>query len=224
MTCRLLALASSAAIVIAACGGEAESAPGGQAGAGACSPGLPPSRTISCVASFTPGDGAGFGQQEFPQVIYGEPKGLGTHQGSTDVLSLGKGGVIVVGFGVSSIVDEDGTDFVVFENAFYANDDPTKPFAELAEVSVSEDGATWKTFPCHSSGYPYDGCAGWHAVFANPAKGISPFDPDAGGDPFDLADIGVASARYIRIHDISNYGGAPSAGFDLDAAALLHAR
>ena len=40
----------------------------------------------------------------------------------------------------------------------------------------------------------------------------------AGGDPFDLADLGVKQARYIRIKDagVSSLG-KDSKGFDLDA-------
>jgi hypothetical protein len=175
------------------------------------------------VLWFHPGPGAGQGQDKLPEIIEGPPQGAGSSQGSTDVLSLGRGGEIAVGFGGGSIVDGDGPDFVVFENPFLVGGDPMNIFKELGEVSVSEDGQTWVPFPCAQAAYPYTGCAGWHPVLSNPDNGLSPFDPAAGGgDPFDLADIGVKTARFLRIRDVSNNGGAPSAGFDLDAAAIIH--
>jgi hypothetical protein len=176
------------------------------------------------VEVFHPAGGAGFGADRYPDVIYGEPYGEGTEGGSTDVLSLGKGGEIVVGFGGNAIVDGDGPDFIVFENAFFVGSDPTKPFAELGEVSVSEDGTNFVTFPCAKDAYPFEGCAGWRPVFANGELGVSSTDPDlAGGDPFDLSAIGLKKARFVRIRDVSNAGAAPSAGFDLDAAAIVNA-
>jgi hypothetical protein len=209
-------------IMTAAIGcGSADSEGGGRAGD--CALDAPPTTTISCVDSFTPGEAAGFGGDDFPAIVFGEPKGGGSHQGSTDVLSLGKGGSIVLGFGGTIIVDGEGDDFVVFENAFFANDDATKPFKELGEVSVSDDAATWTTFPCATATYPFVGCAGWNPVYANPDSGITSTDADAGGDRFDLATIGVASARFIRIRDVSGSGAEPTAGFDLDATAILRA-
>jgi hypothetical protein len=216
--------------------GSGGAAPEGDAGAlpTGCDPFAPPSRFASCVLSFEPGPGAGYGQKEYPEIVYGPPQGGGLYQGSTDVLSLGKGGRIAVGFGMNAIVDGPGVDFLVFENPFFTGGtgpdggpDGGAPeiFAELGEVSVSDDGETWTTFPCHSDAYPYTGCAGWNPVIADAKKNdISPFDPQqAGGDPFDLADVGLTHARFVRIHDISNYGGAPDAGFDLDAVAVVNA-
>jgi hypothetical protein len=206
--------------------GSAESHGGSTSGGGGddgCDPDAPASRYISCVLSFTPGPGAGHGQSTFPAIIEGPPHGEGTGKGSLDALSLGKGGEIAFGFGGGGIADGDGPDFVIFENAFLVGGNPENVFAELGEVSVSEDGVSWVTFPCKKDAYPYTGCAGWHPVIANPENGISPFDPAAaGGDPFDLADVGLASARFVKIRDISNYGSADTAGFDLDAAAVIH--
>lgn len=199
---------------------------GGDAGAlviPGCDAGAPPSRFISCVKAFTPGDGAGTGQDRFPEVIYGPPKGIGPKFGSLDVLSLGKHGEIVVGFGGNSIVDGDGPDFIVFENAFVLGGNPKNVFQEVGDVSVSQDGVAWTAFPCQRGAYPYTGCAGWHTVLSNPDNGISPFGvTKAGGDAFDLADLGVKNARFVRIRDLSDYGGAPNAGFDLDAMAIVN--
>lgn len=188
-------------------------------------------RFVTNVVSFTPGDCAGFGIPKMPGIAQGPPVGAGALAGSLDVVSLGVRGEIVVSFGSNAIVDGPGVDFIVFENAFYANGDPERIAADLGEVSVSDDGSTWKTFPCTRSAQPpYGACAGWHPVYSAPQSGASPVDPAvAGGDPYDLADVGVTRARYVRIRDV---GGATcpaeppkptNAGFDLDAIAIVNA-
>ncbi|MFM7199507.1 MAG: cell surface protein [Myxococcota bacterium] len=190
------------------------------------SPTPTPSPYVQAVDSFEPGEAAGFGQDLFPTIVYGPPVGGGVSQGSVDVLSLGLGGEIVLSFGILRVVDGDGPDFVVFENPFYITEGVS--YAEPAQVSVSLDGERWTSFPCALSAYPYEGCAGVTPVTANLELGISPLDPaQAGGDLFDLASIGVAEARYVRITDGGVVGvssTAPAAGFDLDAVALLHHR
>ncbi len=192
-------------------------------------------RFITEVVSFTPGECAGFGLLSMPGIVKGPPVGGSSDHGSLDVVSLGVKGEIVVAFTPNAIVDGPGVDFIVFENPFFAASDPSRPNAELGEVSVSEDGVTWKTFPCAPKNEsPYGACGGWHPVYSAPGNGISPFDPaTAGGDPFDLADVGLARARFVRIRDL--YAGAGTipcamqppktnkAGFDLDAVAIVHA-
>ncbi len=216
----------SSASVSGSGGSDGSGGSGGSGGAApiamGCDATAPATTLISCVESVALGPGAGFGQERFPEVVYGPPLGAGDHGGSTDVLSLGTGGVIVIGFGGNAVVDGEGADFIVFENAFLAG---TKPFKELAQISVSEDGATWTAFPCKQDALPYDGCAGWHPVYSNPSNTISPTDPAAaGGDVFDLATIGVKKARFIKIVDLGNIvGTAGTTGFDLDAVAVLHA-
>jgi hypothetical protein len=188
-------------------------------------------RLVTTVVSFTPGECAGFGAAKMPEIVEGPPVGGGTLAGSLDVVSLGTGGEIVVSFEPNAIVDGPGTDFLVFENPFLVGGDPNNPAAELGEVSVSEDGITWKTFPCvAASSPPYGQCAGWHPVLSAPGNGISPIDPSvAGGDPFDLADVGLATARYVRIRDMTSEpcpasSSKPSTnGFDLDAVAIVNA-
>lgn len=133
------------------------------------------------VVSFTPGPCAGFGQDKMPDIVKGAPKGGGGQRGSLDVLSLGVGGEIVVSFGQNAIVDGAGIDFLVFENVFFAQGDETKPNAEVGEVSVSDDGTTWKSFPC-AGAPPYDTCAGWHPTYASWDNGISPRDPVVAGE------------------------------------------
>ncbi|HTJ82312.1 MAG TPA: hypothetical protein VL400_11375 [Polyangiaceae bacterium] len=175
------------------------------------------------VVDVTYGPGAGFGQDAMPDIVLGPPQGGGNLQGSLDVLTLGNGGSIVLSVDPQTIVDGPGPDFMVFENAFYAGGDPSAPFAEIASVSVSDDGVTWHDFPCTATELPFDGCAGWHPVYANGADNdIDPHDPAlAGGEAFDLADVGLASARFVKIVDREDLDGAAGA-FDLDAIALAH--
>ena len=93
----------------------------------------------------------------------------------------------------------------------------------IGEVSVSEDGSTWSTFPCTAKEYPYGSCAGWRPVNATPNDPVDVAHPEkAGGDPFDLAEIGVARAKYVRIRDAHSERAAccGTAGFDLDAAPI----
>ena len=187
-------------------------------------------RFIVALESAEYGMCAGFGQAQLPTVIQGPPLGGGADHGSLDVLSLGTGGTVVVSFGANAIVDGPGPDFIVFENAFIAGAASSgEVFAEPGEVSVSDDGTTWKTFPCTATSAPYGACAGWHPVYSTPDNGISPFDTTkAGGDVFDLADLGITHAKYVRIVDKTTEAcpaqDPPNTnGFDLDAIAIVNA-
>ena len=183
---------------------------------------------ITHVESFTPGECAGFHADEMPGIVFGPPRGAGGQSGGLDVVSLGTGGTIVLSFDPIRIVDQPGPDFTVFENAFFAGGNPNRPFQEPAEVSISADGVAWLTFPCLVDG-GVTHCAGLTPVYSTPGSGISPTDPAvSGGDSFDLADLGATAIRYVRIHDVgtaacSGTGGPGSAGFDLDAIAVIHA-
>jgi hypothetical protein len=190
-------------------------------------------RFVTEVVRFAPGACAGFGAAQMPGVVEGPPEGAGTLQGSLDVVSLGTGGEIVLGFGDNAIVDGPGTDFIVFENAFYASGDPSQIASDLAEVSVSEDGETWSAFPCNAqaSTPPFGTCAGWRPVLSSSQNGISPFDATAaGGDAYDLAAVGVPRARFVRIRDLfttacpANGPRPTNYGFDLDAIAVVNAK
>lgn len=186
----------------------------------------PKTRFASSVESFKPGKCAGFGKDGLPNVVLGPPVGFGLMQGSTDVVSLGEGGEIVVSVAPNEIIDGPGPDFVVFENAFFVGGNPKKPYADLGEVSISEDGVTWFTFPCTAKEAPYGSCAGWHPVYSSPINDVSPLDPaNSGGDLYDIAESGMTKVRFIRIVDksvgscneeVDNFG------FDLDGVAVLH--
>jgi hypothetical protein len=170
------------------------------------------------VVSFKPGEDAGFGQDGYPNIVLGPPQGAGAGMGSLDVLSLGNRGEIVLELTLG-VVDGPGVDLLVFENPFGG-------FVETGVVAVSEDGQTWREFPCNptdsAGGYP--GCAGVKPVSSSPDNGISATDPAvAGGDGFDLATLGVARARFVRIRDSgANSYGFTSGGFDLDAIAVVN--
>ena len=95
-----------------------------------------------------------------------------------------------------------------------------------ATISVSDDGMTWYPFPCDLTDPPYPGCAGTQPTYSNPDNEIDATDPSvSGGNSFDLADVGLTVARYIRIAD-SGLGlgpiGPSTGGFDLDAVAIIH--
>lgn len=170
------------------------------------------------VISFEPGEHAGYGQDRFPEIVLGPPTGRGPDAGSLEVLSLGNEGQIVLGFEVD-LIDGPGPDLLVFENTFAG-------WVETAFVAVSEDGETWHEWPCDptdaENGYP--GCAGVNPPLSHPDNGIDPTDPAvAGGDAFDLADLGIARAKYVRIRDTgeNQYGGS-TGGFDLDAVTIVN--
>jgi hypothetical protein len=137
--------------------------------------------------------------------------------GSLDVLSLGREGSIVLEFTDTAVVDGPGVDLLVFENSFGT-------YLETGVVAVSEDGQAWHEFPCEPTAEGFPGCAGVRHVHSTPDNGLSPTDPAvAGGDGFDLATLGVARARFLRIRDsgANGYGG-NSGGFDLDAVAVVN--
>lgn len=207
----------------ASTGGSAGTTAGGAAGSAGAAPACDYFATASPDHEFGPGQNTN--QAQFPGPVLGPPKGGGCCKGSLDVVSLGNGGSVTLEFGATTIVDEPGPDFIVFENAFYAGGDPEKPFAELATVAVSDDGENWTEFPCTATAAPYGSCAGWHPTFANASENtIDPRDPaTAGGDAFDLADIGVASARFVRFTDRVDIEGAAGVA-DLDAVAIVHAQ
>jgi hypothetical protein len=178
-----------------------------------------PDAFADAVESFTPGPFAGFGQDKLPDVVLGPPNGGEGGDASLDVLSLGEGGVIILRFDDIGLIDGEGPDLLVFENPFTG-------WYEPGVVGVSEDGVEFVEWPCDATNAEadYPGCAGVGLVYSNPENGIDPTDPAvAGGDAFDLAELGVSRARFVRIREpgTGSYEGT-SAGFDLDAVAVVH--
>jgi hypothetical protein len=198
----------------------------------------------------------GFRHGELPGIVLGPPGDSLPVQGSTSTPALGYGGSITLFMDDSVIVDGPGPDFIVFENAFFKGSVPADPnascfvFAEPGTVEVSDDGFTWHAFPYDASalaavGQDQTACDDLPALAG--LAGITPTfsgnwtvpdDPDAweipgtggvggaGGDAFDLAEVGLTQARYIRITDLdlgTGFAG-PAEGFDLDAVVALHAQ
>lgn len=192
------------------------------------------------VVSYTAGQNGGYNagapgtgtDDLLPDVVLGTPRGLGLGAGSLDVVSLGNGGSITVAFADNRIVDGPGPDFTIFENAF--NSPGLGIFTEVGVVAVSEDGVNFVEFPHGAGGQDLAGLAGRTPVYANgDTNDVDPRDPAvSGGDQFDLATVGLTSARYLRITDpgasIDDVGnhfptpGAGKSGFDLDAAIAIH--
>lgn len=181
---------------------------------------------VDCIESFLPVE-ASYGQESLPGVVLGAPVGGGEGKGGVDVLSLGCGGSITLFFDGPGIVDGAGPDLIIFENAFEAG---STSFIEPARVLVSADGVDWRAFACEPSEGVPTGCAGLTPVIAAPGNRVDPTDPAvAGGDAFDLAEVGLSLARYVRLIDVSveHYGaetwcGGAGGGFDLDAVAAVH--
>ena len=179
-----------------------------------CPPVYDPYPFATSIVTYVPGDGAGFGQESLPDIVLGPPLGAGENAGSLDVLTLGHEGLIVLAFDIP-IVDGVGPDIIVYENPFIG-------FPETGIVSASEDGQTWYTWDCDSANEDdlFPGCAGVTPSLSHPDNCIDATDPAvAGGDHFDLADIGLETANYIRVQDS---GANEFGGFDLDAVAIVH--
>lgn len=184
---------------------------------------LPPDEEIATtsylgdddIMAFVPGENAGYNEYLYPQVLYGMPTTSGM-----DVLAFGAGGSLLIELHGDLVVDAPGPDFAIFGN-------PIAWFAERAQVSVGMAADELVAFPCDAfdedGDGEYDGCAGLASAYE-------------GGDPFDLADLGISEARFIFIEDmdtcrpgdVTYTGSAPlcaaigKEGFDLDAIAIVH--
>jgi len=211
------------------------------------------------VVEFTPGTGAGFGALFFPQnVLTGPDGGLNPPNEPSDsesnLLSLGNGGSILLEWSGDVIIDGPGADFTVFENTLLTIDTGI-PFIEAGIIEVGQtpdsmvripyrfippngwEASTPYLIPFFESNY--EGLAGTRPTLVNPTNGIDPADPtQSGGNAFDLATVGLAWARYVRIIDPGTPG-QPGAltgmnglaiydtqlspnGFDLDTAIAIH--
>lgn len=155
---------------------------------------------------------------------------------SFDIVTLGKGGSIVLTFD-KGIGNGTGWDFAVFENSF--ND----TFLELAYVEVSSNGTDF--FRMFNDSLTSSPVGGFGAVDPTNIDGLAGKYRQGYGTPFDLASLdGVSSlldinsVYHVRIVDICGDGtyldssGKPiydpyptvgSPGFDLDAIGVLHA-
>ena len=197
------------------------------------------------VISYSIGISGGFGEKYLPGNVLGPPRGGPTPQSSPqELLSLGNGGSITLEF-ADYVTDGSGADFIAFENPIISGN---SVFTETAFVEVSQDGKNFVRFPSvfnadgeGGTGNPanYINLAGVHPVYANPPT-VSATDPAvAGGDQFDLKDVGLKWIRYVRIIDTgynsvdsrgnliddagNHFACAPDkCGFDLDAVSIVH--
>ncbi len=186
-----------------------------------------PTPFVDRVVSYQIGSGGGQGEDKLPKIVLGPPKGGGKLMAGKDVFSLGKDGVITLEFVDNEVFDGKGPDLIVFENPFLAEpgNDPTYGFFELGKVEVSFDGIIWHEFSYDTASK--ENCAGYRPVIANSEKNeISPTDiKKAGGDHFDLKQLGLKVVRFVRITDVQSFGGKDgSAGFDLDAVVAVNSR
>lgn len=168
----------------------------------------------------------------YPNNIFGKPSERASkdipESSPEEILSIGIGGEIIVGFKDYIIKDGEGIDFIIFENAFI-NPINQGIFAEPAKVSVSFDGINYTDFPFDSTSLI--GLAG--ITPTNGKVDVSKY-PACGGDGFDLATIGLDKIKYIKIKDVSEIIFTLSedskyynpkelvSGFDLDAVAGLN--
>ncbi len=186
----------------------------------------PPSIWPVAVREYALGSSQTFGQdsQYFPYNVLGPICTTATPTtpcaDPCQIVSLGKGGYIVLTFD-PPLADKPGPDFIVFENAFrYGNGEV---FDEWMIVKVSQDGEVWYTFPYDSltgqglAGRTPTGCEGC------PPTSIHWQDPmQAGGDAYDLADVGLEWARYVQVEDATRFQAPDRLSADLDGVVAIH--
>ncbi len=168
------------------------------------------------IINFSPGSGAGFGQDQLPDVVLGPPQGAQSGRGATDVLSLGSFGSITLALAERVRDAPDLAELVVFENPFIIAGTDTV-YAEWGAVAVSSDGENFVPFPCDTS--TGTGCAGRTPVHKTGNL------LERGGDHFDLSDVGLESVLYVRISDVGAPApsfGSGADGFDLDGVGVFH--
>ncbi len=190
-------------------------------------------------------EGVGFA---IPERLIGPPSGAGSGAGSLEVCSLGYGGIATLEFTDNVIVNEPGADFIVFENPFYSGgcdwngDWQHGVWNETVVIEVSRDGIEWLRMPCdyiadnETCGIQpwmninsFSGLGGVHPVYAyvypdgSLKDDIDPTDPDtAGGDSFDLADVGLDWCRFVRLIDTGKESQFPGTGqYDDDGDLIL---
>lgn len=148
--------------------------------------------TIDTVYSFIPGSGSLKGSEpdNYPQNIFGPPSKNASlkvpENNANEILSIGLGGEIIVGFKNKKLMDVEGTDFTIFENAFETISGDNI-FAEPAEISISNDGINYLTFLVDYE--TLENCAGKTPTLGD----ASPFDTEnSGGDQFDISKLGFS--------------------------------
>ncbi|MCE9600266.1 MAG: LIC_13355 family lipoprotein [Spirochaetia bacterium] len=147
-------------------------------------------------------------------------RGTGTTQGSTDVFSLnatGTGASITLEWNGKKITDGTGVDFIVYENAFYQNENTATRFMEPIVVEVSYDGSRWCGFSPNYTNTPettystnpahWSNFAGIEPVLYNQdssAMNAATLFSSGGGDAFDLANLTTTATTCAGV--VSNAG------------------
>lgn len=192
--CRAIGLAAGASLAVCAT-------------VGGCS--TPAQGLFADLVVDAPGaTGEGYGD---PERAVNGVRGGGTHAGSLDVYSLDYLSRRSITLSVSghAIVDAPGPDLVVFENGFR---EATRDayFMDPVVVEVSVDGVRWLAFPhdylaADETAYEpqpeaWEGFAGVTPVLVHAETSpMDPFDPRAGGDAFDLAELTGESAEQAAL-------------------------
>ncbi|MBX2801930.1 MAG: LIC_13355 family lipoprotein [Myxococcales bacterium] len=166
----------------------------------ACQPDIDANPTLATEVVEAPGH-TGEGNRDVELAVNGV-RGAGQWAGSVDVFSLGLepgvDDVLVLGFEGRLAVDVDGPDLAVFENPFDVSGGGR--FLDPVVVEVSADCTSFVTFPHrYEPAEPgtfsddpeaWSGFAGIEPVWLHAEdQPMDPFDEDAGGDRFDLADL-----------------------------------
>jgi len=174
------------------------------------------------VTEFTQGTTcSGLGQNFFPENILGKPGQAFCPQSVSPIfnpeefLSLGNEGEIIVKFTNNHIINNSGPDFTIFGNANYSKTDSSIE-AKAGIVSVSQDGTTWYDFAYNAASLT--GFCGLTPT----ADWTSPLNPDiSGGDSFDLSDVGLSWASFVKIKDCGQIA-QDDGTFAIDAVAAVN--
>ncbi len=178
-----------------------------------------------------------------PVASYGDSTAaLGYAEGtSTDVVSLGDAGEIVLAFEYP-IKDGAGPDFAIFENSF------SHDYLEFAHVEVSTDGVNFVRIPSESAIQTSTQTGTYGTTLPEWVHNLAGKYIQGYGTPFDLQDIedstgvNLDSINFVKIIDVigtidANFGtfdsqgtiindpypsAFESGGFDLDAVAVIH--
>lgn len=177
-------------LVLAACSGETDDEPR-HAG------------VLATLVISAPGD-TGEGFHDAQRAVNGV-RGAGRYAGGTDVFSLGDDDELVLGF-EEPVPDGPGFDLAVFENPFDVRGGDGR-FVDPAVVEVSADCEAFVAFPATYDGEDYEddpslwsGFAGVGPVLLHEEEHpVDALSDEAGGDRFDLAEVGLAEVACVRI-------------------------
>lgn len=141
-------------------------------------------------------------------------------------LEIGAGGITDPPFAEPGLVSvsQDGESWVDFDACPIDNDSSGPYWPGCAGIYPAlSDGTPITPHASVLSTTPLEDLVGVSFLTLAPPTGTAP--PGAGGDSFDLADVGLPWARYVRVlaADFATGPVGPNnAGFDLDGVAAIH--